>query len=234
VFNNFAQARAILSLFLISTLCLLFSSCASVESRIPVYDQSLTATPLRDGSARIAIARRPNMLGAIVTHYILDCGSSISYNSKLIRANDIHIIPLSGTPNSVDVRIEVKDPMLSNKGVMGRVELLILPKSTSDSKYGVIHGQDDVFIKKYGISSIPVDMTSSVREFPDNCYYVGSVGNGDYVIFDRLPDNMRLRVVTPGGDESFAPDFKIEAGKRYFVDYQYGISGSVFTIQERP
>lgn len=53
-------------------------------------------------------------------------------------------------------------------------------------------------------------------------------------MFDRPAGTLKLRVVTPGGDTAYAPDFVVEPGKKYVVVYTYGFSGVHFTLTERP
>jgi hypothetical protein len=50
---------------------------------------------------------------------------------------------------------------------------------------------------------------------------VGGVRSGETVFWDRPPGIMKIEVITEGGDQAFAPSFKIEPNKTYFVDYHY-------------
>lgn len=67
-----------------------------------------------------------------------------------------------------------------------------------------------------------------------NARYLGTVRSGGMTTWDRPAGTMRLRVVTPGGDTAFAPDFTVEAGKKYVILYTYGFSGVDFALSERP
>lgn len=238
------------------SLTLIGAGCASLESRMPVYDQALSANPVSLGQARVCVARRANMLGAMVPHYAVDAGSDAPFDAKLVRRQDIQVGSLSEVSKGQyghPVRIELKDPGFSDKGVRGSVAFLVLPEyrkdshgivlpaGTGDMKIGIVKKRNDVFTWELGrglfgqsVGGPSVNITSAVVSAPYNCRYLGKMGNGGYVAFYRKPGIMRLRVVTEGGDECFAPDFSIEAGKKYFVDYQYRASGPTFVIQERP
>jgi hypothetical protein len=217
--------------------------CATLESRLPVYDQSLTTAPLPEGSARVCLARRFDMFHVTGQH-VLDSGSGISYNAKLIRRKDISF---QQNDNSWVVQIDSKYPMPSNQYesyITINPIYIVLPEPMVEQKSSVVYSINDNFnyifaIKDIGFSKYKLkylDITSSVRAFPYNARYQGKVGNDDYVIFDRQPGNMKLRLVPQRGFEleCFSPEFKIEAGKRYLVDYQFGLSKCSFSIQERP
>lgn len=229
-------------LFIGLGLLMLCTGCAAnLQTRISECGDSITARPLDANSARVCVSRQPSMLGAIITHYVVDSGKNAEYNAKIIRKNDVSV--KIETPTTASVKILPDDPMFANRGVMGSVHFLVLPepgiKSNPDF---VMRNRNDKFIlfvdtKMIGANTFKlsyVDITSEVGSLKENCRYVGSVGNGEYVAYDRPSGIMRLRVITPNGDESFAPDFNIEAGKRYFVDYQYEFKGSQFIVSERP
>lgn len=72
------------------------------------------------------------------------------------------------------------------------------------------------------------------QEIGMNALYVGTVRSGGSTTFDRPEGTMQLRVVSPGGDTAFAPDFPVKKGKKYVVVYTYGFSGVNFAISERP
>jgi len=63
-----------------------------------------------------------------------------------------------------------------------------------------------------------------------NAAFVGSAKSGGTLVWDRPPGVMRLRVVTPSGDETFAPSVTVKAGKTYRVTYWY--MQSRFDIKE--
>ncbi len=63
-----------------------------------------------------------------------------------------------------------------------------------------------------------------------NASFVGSAKSGGTLVWDRPPGAMRLRVITPSGDETFAPSVTVKAGKTYRVTYWY--MQSRFDIKE--
>lgn len=63
-----------------------------------------------------------------------------------------------------------------------------------------------------------------------NAQYIGPVGSGDAIVFDRPPGILRLKVVAMNGTEVFAPSFPLEKGKKYNVVYSIYHN---FTINER-
>jgi hypothetical protein len=227
-------------LFIGLGMLILCTGCAAnLQTRISECGDSIAARPLDANSARVCVSRQSSMLGAIVTHYVVDSGSNAVYNAKIIRKNDVRIKIVA--PLLASVEILPDDPMFANRGVMGSVIYLVLPEPGIESRPNwVMRNRNDKIIwivdkEQIGAKLIKVtsyDITSKVDSLTDNCRYVGSVGNGEYVVYDRPSGIMRLRVITPNGDESFAPDFNIKAGKRYFVDYQY--TSQQFIVSERP
>lgn len=225
------------------------SGCASLNRRLPGYDRAMSNTALDAGMARVCIARSPNMLGAIVPHYAVDCGTHATYDAKLIRPEDITVripnpqslrpgerIPLSC------VTIEGRDPMLVDRDRMDSVAFLVLSPALAPLANGVVTTRTKGFLRTINLQQTAsgtylvtqVDITPKVAAMAPNCAFVGSMKSGGYALYDRPPGTLRLRIVTPGGDEAFAPDFAVDADKRYVIDYQYGISGVQFTIHERP
>lgn len=236
------------------SLMLMGTGCASLESKMPIYDHALSNGPMGQGQSRVCLARRSGMLGAMVTHYAVDAGNNTAYDARLIRRQDVHAEPLSKAVDGrigYPVRITPTDPLFSNRGVRASVACVCLPnwKSPGRQLFVTSPASDNEVVKKrderiwwddsrglFGqrLGSSFLDITPVVAGLPANCRYLGEMGNGEYIAFDRKPGTMRLRVVTEGGDECFAPDFTIEAGKKYIVDYQYGASGPTFIIHERP
>ena len=227
-------------------LMLYVSGCASFNSKLPAFDRAMAGTLQDPGSARICLARSSTMLGAVITHYAVDCGTELKYDAKLIRGRDVTIDlkssqPFEKVPQSA-VSIKGNDPMHANKDVMGSVSLLVLPPASDPVDDGVVTTQLKRFLRDIDLHQTgagtyvrtQVDIAPCVGTMKPNCRYVGGMKSGGYVIFDRAPGIMRLRVVTRGGDEGFAPDFAVEAGKQYVIDYQYGLSGVQFVMHERP
>ena len=227
-------------------LTLYVTGCASFNSKLPAFDRAMAGTPQDPGSARICFVRSSAMLGAVITHYAVDCGTELKYDAKLIRGGDVTIDfqpsqPFEKVPLSA-VSIKGKDPMHANKDVMGSVSLLVLPPAANPVDDGVVTTQLKRFLRDIDLHQTgagtyvrtQVDIAPCVEAMKPNCRYVGGVKSGGYAIFDRAPGTMRLRVITRGGDEGFAPDFVVEAGKQYVIDYQYGLSGVQFIMHPRP
>ena len=65
--------------------------------------------------------------------------------------------------------------------------------------------------------------TLSVFAVPDepNAALAATIKSGGTVEWDRAEGTTRLEVITTGGDQAFAPPFRVEAGKRWVVDYKY-------------
>lgn len=226
---------------------LLFAAgCASFDGKLPAYDRAMAGTPQEAGRARICIARSSTMLGAAVTHYAVDCGTGLDHDARLIRGGDIVVDyrptqPFARVPISA-VRIQCKDPMHANKDVMGSVACLVLPPASPPVDDGVVTTHLKRFLQDIDLQPAgggtyvrtQVDVAPCIAGMKPNGTYAGPMRSGGCVVFDRPPGVMRLRVITRGGDEGFAPDFVVEAGKQYVIDYQYGLSGVQFTLHERP
>ena len=112
-------------------------------------------------------------------------------------------------------------------------------RMSSDGKLPKVYGRippqtvlrlssDRTFKECSGSSAIQ----SMAEEVGLNARYVGAVRSGGTIVFERVPGVMRLRVLTPGGDAAYSPDYILEKGKKYTVEYSY--SGPRFTISERP
>lgn len=261
--------------FVLVLCCLAGAGCTSLETRQARYDAAM-ADPLPAGQARVCFVRKSSMLGAIVTHYVMDCGSNIEFDSKVIEQGQIGHSNVAETTRTtitvtaagistnrdvVDLRpsgflvVNVTDEqrdMPPNTDRMCYAKYLVLPADVSDreltsspnSSISILRRKGDIIVPLYlvsfdaktGLPSLaslaPVaDATDGIKP---NAKYVGSVRSGGSVIYDRPAGAMRFKVVTPGGDEAFAPSFQVQAGKKYLVDYTYGITGVGFTLTERP
>jgi hypothetical protein len=120
------------------------------------------------------------------------------------------------------------EPLISGKAVFvngSRVGVKSSPRNT----WGVVQVPGGVGILTFRDKSVTSDATDRIKP---NARYMGSVGAGGALSFDRPAGTLRLRTVTPGGDEAFAPDFQISAGKKYVVEYSYNSSGVNFSIKE--
>ena len=263
------------SAFVLALCCLAGAGCASLETKQARYDAAM-ADPLPAGQARVCFVRQSSMLGAIVTHYVMDGGSGIEFDSKVIEQGQISCSNVAETTRTtitvtaegittnkdvVDLRrsgfwvVNVTDEqrdMPPNTDRMCYVKYLVLPADVSDreltsspnSSISILRRKGDIIVPLYlvsfdaksGLPSLasltPVaDATDAIKP---NARYVGAVRSGGSVIYDRPAGDMRFKVVTPGGDEAFSPGFQVQAGKKYLVDYTYGITGVGFTLTERP
>lgn len=243
--------------------------CASLDSRLARADAASSA-PLPAGMARVCLIRQAHLLGAKASHNVLDCGGNIEFDSRIIEKGQItYGPPVKGLIGTMQVDFKevavspFQQPKEANKGYVGRVDYLVLPRrnpvATNHNIWlhvPLINGRAaymgrfplGVFLSgdggqaylqlPYGSGEGVFLGKAVVSDATDlvkpNARHLGSVGSGDALTFDRPAGVMRLRLVTPSGDVAVAPDFAIVAGKKYLVDYFYGFSGVNFTLIERP
>ncbi len=262
--------------FALAVLGSMATGCASLEAKLASYDAAMAEKSLAADQARICFARKSSLVGAAVSHYVVDCGSHIEFDTKIIERGQITfgdaittgVEKVTVTKSGVDVKSETIDlrrsglrtvtvtetqqVMAPNSGRMCYVQFLVLPKSVAETELaagengalGVLRKEGDTLVPLYIVSLVGPDKTPFVStgavaadatdRIRPNARYAGSVRSGGSIVFDRPAGTMRLRVITLGGDEAFAPDFQVEAGKKYLVDYTYSFSGTTFTLSERP
>lgn len=76
-------------------------------------------------------------------------------------------------------------------------------------------------------------VSSAVDLIAPNARYLGSVDASAWLVFDRPAGVMRIKTVSQDGYmEGVAPEFHVEAGKKYDVEYSFGITGISFAIRE--
>jgi len=234
------------------TLCLvaaiiLNSGCATVERSAASGDMHLnrhgTVAP---ENALVCIGREPRMrLG--FDHRLWDCGDGIQYDSKIIRKADIHVTFVTpknvmvefvpGSPSPVPVNGELAHSVLYTLARNGEISYENVWGQTTRQPNGRIkmvvsqstsHSSSQALIK-----SLTADVTSAVNAFSDNARFVCNMKNGGFTMYERPPGIMRLRSTTVvSGSEFYAPDFRLEAGKKYFVNYHGFLSD--ISIHERP
>lgn len=266
--------------------CTVLAGCASVSPNLTNYDAKMIA-PLPQDQARVCFVRQSAMLGAIVPHSVLDCGSNIVGDVSFIetscwvpasRQTVKEFFPdeaklgtwllekavgreiardkpacftVGRTPAAIQPNSDLMDAayMVLPEETLQRTGLSGTPIMTgSDYVWGVSDdmAQPRLFVRlpavgDYGLTSVrkikQIPGTEAVKlmgkETGKNARYCGTVRSGGSIVFDRPEGTMRIRVVTPGGDTAFAPDFTVQKGRKYVVVYTYGFSGVNFAISER-
>ena len=283
-----AKARSATAIAATTACTLLLSACATTGPDLKTCDARMSA-PLAPDRARICFVRQAAMLGAIVPHTVLDCGTGVEGNASFVEtARWIQAAPgtikqlfppegvlgtflleraagrglaqdkprcftIGGTPPSVQPNSDQMDaaylllpedtlrsaglsgtPIVSGGGYLwGISDKSIRPRCFVRLPNA---GRDYEIESNPGISQVSgrEAVKAMAEEVGQNARYLGTVRSGGTVTFDRPEGVMRLRVVTPGGDTAFAPDFPIMKGRRYVVVYTYGFSGVGFTLHERP
>lgn len=209
----------------------LASGCASPQARLAAYDAALAEKPLSLDQARICFVRKPSLINGSVAHHVVDCGTNINFDSRLIERTEITAAN-SGRWANVEFLIVPQDARVKLEG-----GVVVKPggqkNMTTDFRTDYVAGKMYIYYKR--ISSDDWAQTEP------NARYIGPVRSRDWLVFDRAPGLMRLKVVTLGGDEAFAPDFQVEGGKKYLVEYSYKYSIPFydltycnFTFSERP
>ena len=233
-----------------SAICAFVTGCSTLGPNPTKYDAIMFA-PLAADQARVCFVRQSSLQGALVTHYVFDCGTNIKFDSTLIEKPQV----VPSATNGYGI-IEAQKTMPSNDYKMwwacialpehvqpeDAIAFHYLPGDENNMVYyisgGKIFGQQ----LRLGFNLIPGrEMISGEKLIRDlaskiarNARYIGSIRSGGTLVFDRPQGILRLKVVLENGSEAFAPDFAIEKGKRYTVVQSWGIFGVKFTISERP
>ena len=76
------------AMFALASCGLAGGGCASLDVATTRYDAAMSA-PLPAGQARVCFTRKSSLLGAVVAHYVMDCGSSVEFDSKVIERGQI-------------------------------------------------------------------------------------------------------------------------------------------------
>jgi len=186
--------------------------------------------PLKDGMARIYFKRHSNLMGGAVVHLVVDKGDSLNFNSQIIEKKSF-------------------PPEKSNFDKAGNVKLMYVKMNQNEAKLviGIPQKNDKPVNHPFNIKSFPeldvipgpfmmflgLDPVYFVNSDPFklNIRIVGAVGSGGNFYWDRPAGIVQIEDITPGGDEAFAPSFKVEAGKTYTVDYYY--MKAKFDIKEK-
>lgn len=266
--------------------CTVAAGCSTVSPNLANYDAEMTA-PLPLDQARVCFVRQSAMLGAIVPHSVLDCGSDVVGDVSFIETSCWvpasqqtvkEFFPAGATLGTWLLEKAVGREIARDKPAcftIGRTPASIQPNSDlMDAAYMVL---PEEMLQRTGLSGTPIvtgkdyvwgvaddtvqprlfvrlpagnyELKSARRmkqipgteavklmgqETGKNARYLGTVRSGGSIVFDRPEGTTRIRVVTPGGDTAFAPDFPVKKGKKYVVVYTYGFSGVNFAISERP
>lgn len=211
----------IVSILLLLLLCTMGSGCTSLEVMRQEQCDTVMSAPLAPEQARVCFARISNLLGAVVPHYVMDSGSNIQFDSKVIEKGQILFLDDNKIRITETQKVEAENTDQGNY-----VYFLVLPTNVS--------GKELTLKLNAGRRFNDDQLLRALSEIMPNARYVGSVLSGESIVFDRPAGTMQLKVITTGGDEAFAPNFQIEAGKKYFVSYSYAFSGVGFALSECP
>lgn len=271
------------------TLCMFVAGCSLVGPNLEQHDAAMSE-PLSPELARVCFVRQSSMMGAIVSHYVFDAGTNITFDSTLIETSQWvpardYMAPrkenllawdaklgkrildgitgtnvsrptcfmVASTQNAVSANSDIMDSayVVLAKDVLPDRALKRIPSFTGKNYLWAMSADSQrprVFIRlpergvkwendrflDFIVVSGPNAVKYMAEEIGRNVRYLGAVRSGGITVFDRPQGSMRLKVVTPSGEEAFAADFAVEKGKKYTVVYSYGFAGVKFTISERP
>jgi hypothetical protein len=193
--------------------------------------QGQPGAPAASGSApaHITFTRHSSPFGAAVRHVIIDRGDNVTRNLLVIQKNVFppEKVNFDTARNVVSMSLKIDSDtaiLLSGKPPSQWKQVKRVKGLNADALEGLAPTVVEFFKLKDG--------TLSVFAVPEeaNAALVATIKSGGTVEFDRAEGTMRLEVITPGGDQAFAPPFRVEAGKRYMVDYKY--MSAKFTLTE--
>jgi hypothetical protein len=182
--------------------------------------------------ATIHFTRKASMMGAIVPHVVIDRGDSANFNIHVIQRKTFE----PGRSN-FDVAVNVPQMYLITAGgknlmIAGfpqkKIDIRILKGSP---EYNLVKADTTIspelfsYIESQSFYSHP-------QELVPNASLAGIVRSGETIVWQRAPGTVQLEVITTGGDQAFAPAFKVEAGKTYEVTYTY-MKASFEIIEKR-
>ena len=160
---------------------------------------------------------------------ILNKSELSSNDFKLLKSRNFDI-KLNNINN--DITAKVKFPDLKDELKKHNIEFIEQPYS---GYLSIINPETKK--ERFSINPNTIRMYFE-GEIVSNAYWVLSslsdrVSVGETVFWDRPPGYMRIEVITPGGDQAFAPFFKVEAGKQYMIEYYYMKSDfNIYEIDE--
>lgn len=150
------------------------------------------ASTIRSGHARIEFTRTKSMLGMVVPHYLVDRGSGLTKNTAIVERKTYESLK-GNFDKGRNVRYLAYDRSSTAQG----------SAATQDCRRLVGRARPDQ------------------ASLPRIAAFIGTCKNGQTLVWERPPGNMRIEVITPGGDQAFAPHLEVEAGKTYRVVYYY-------------
>jgi hypothetical protein len=193
--------------------------------------QGQSGAPAASGSApaHITFTRHSSPFGAATRHVIIDRGDNVTRNLVVIQKNVFP--PEKGNFDTarnvkvISLKIDSDTAIvLSGKAPSQWKQVKQVKGLNADALEGLAPTVVEFFKLKDG--------ALSVFAAPDeaNAAIVATIKSGGTVEWDRPEGTMRLEVITTGGDQAFAPPFRVEAGRRYVVDYKY--MSAKFTLTE--
>jgi hypothetical protein len=176
--------------------------------------------PLQQDMARIIYTRHGSMMGAAVVHIVVDRGDSLRFNAyvfqKVSFPEEKFNFDKAGNVKLMYVKLNQKEAkLLIGKPQKGDIAINHPFDNKSFPELADIPGPSKAF---WGMDPIYFVNSDSLKP---NARIVGAVGSGGTFYWDRPEGIMKIQDITPGGDQAFAPSFKVEAGKTYTVDYIY-------------
>ena len=175
-------------------------------------------SPLKEGMARIIYTRHGNVMGAAVVHIVVDRSDSLKFNAFVFqkasfapekfnfdKAGNVKLMYIR--MNQKEAKLVIGKPQKGDKFVNHRFDNKSFPELADiPGPSKGIWGLDPI----YFVHSDSLNLNARI---------VGAVGSGGTFYWDRPAGIMKIEDITPGGDQAFAPSFKVEAGKTYTVDY---------------
>ena len=204
---------------------------------------------INEDMARIHFKREYAGMGDPGPLFILDSGSNLKYNVTYVDFSDNkgpkpgyggigkrvtldycrhHIPELSRFKNNLIVGHWDKD--------LEPWQILYEGKNKSSMRYhdvflGYLVVKDRKVEKKfrrkrlyriYEYSTFENGIVKKYVTVRPNAKLIGEIGAGDSLVFDRPSGKMKIKVIThTTGIISHAPPIQVEAGKEYFVEYNY-------------
>ena len=87
-------------------LCAFVSGCSTHSPNLTQYDATMSA-PLAEGQARVCFVRQSSMLGAMISHYVFDCGANIKCDSTLMEKSQVRIRAIGPSINKSQVYLSL-------------------------------------------------------------------------------------------------------------------------------
>lgn len=197
-----------------------------ISSNIFCQIDTITSNKNIPEKAKIIFTRQSSMLGAAFPHYVIDKGDTNNLNAYILEKK---ILPAEE----------------SNFGKMANVKRFYMINKSKQNILLAGHASKgditiDNDIEMYHNPMISIEIYNYLKYFDyylnrqpitANVCLTGIVWTGKTIIWERLPGTAQLEVITEGGDQIVAPAFKVEAGKTYYIIFNY--AKSYFDISEK-